>query len=136
MFDANHGRDFERPRQDRRVRGDAARLQRDARELVVADQHQLRERKLLGDYNRRLGEGSSLFLLAQMTQHAMADVAEVGRALAQIIVRDRKHRGAEFLDDPQQRALGGVAVGDCLADAADELLVFENHAMAVEDLQV
>ena len=118
------------------MRGDAAGLQRDTGELVVVDHRQLRERQLLGDDNRRLAERRPLFFLPQMAQHAMADVAEVGRALAQVVVGDREHRGAQLLDHAEQRALGGVAVGDRVADAADELLVFEDHAMAVENLEV
>ncbi len=136
MLDADDGRDFERARKDRRMRRDAARLQRDPGEPVVIDHRQLRERQLLGDDNRRLAEGRALFLLPQMTQHAMADVAEIGRALAQVVVGNREHRGAQLLDHAKQRALGGVAVGNRVADAADELFVFENHAMAVEDFEV
>ncbi len=104
--------------------------------LLVADQRQLRERQLLGHDDRRLGEGRALLFLPQMPQHAMADVAEVGRALAQVVVRDRQHRRAQLVDHAEQRALGRVPVGDSVADAADELLVLENHAMAVENLEI
>jgi len=72
------------------MRGNAARLQRDTREAVMIDHRQLREREFLGDDNRRLAERRALFLLPQMSQHPMADVAEVSRALAQIVVGDRR----------------------------------------------
>ena len=70
-----------------------------------------------------------------MAQHAMADVAEIGGALAQVAVGDREHLRTEFIDHPKERTLGGIAGVDRLANAADELLVFENLTVAVENLE-
>ena len=136
MLDAHHGGNFERAREDRGMRGHAARLQRDADQVLMRHQRELRERQLLGHDDGRLAERTLAAFLAQMAQHAMADVAEVGRALAQVAVGDIEHLRRQLIDDAEQRALGGESLLDGFAHAADEFLVFEDHAMAVENLQI
>jgi hypothetical protein len=136
MLDADDGGYFERSGKDGGMRRDAARLQRDAGQILVRYQGELRERQLLGDDNRGPRERPLAILLAEMAEHAMADVAEVGGALAQIPVGNREHLSAQFVDYPKQRAFGRVAFLDRVADASDEFLVLEDQAMTVEDLEV
>ncbi len=135
MLDADHGGNLEGARENRRVRSDAARLQSDTDEIFVRHQRHLRQRQLVGDENGGLAESVLLVFLPQVAQHAMANVAKIGRAFAQITVGDRKHLRAQLIDHAKERTLRGEAVVDRLADAADELLILENQAMAVEDFE-
>ena len=118
------------------MRGDPARLQRDADQVFMRYQRQLRQRQLLGHDDGWLVEGAFAAFLAQMAQYPMADITEVGRALAQIAIGDIEHLRRQLIDDTEQRTLGGETLLDGFPHPADELLVFENHAMAVENLQV
>ncbi len=101
VVDADHGGNLESARQQRGVRGRSAGLQGDADEVLVRHQRELRERQFLGHEDGRFAELIAPFVLAHVAQQAMADVAEVGGALAQIAVGHRQQLRAQLVDHPE-----------------------------------
>src|SRR5690242_4450777 len=120
------------------MRRNTAGLERDTREVLMRNQGHLRQRQFLCDYNRRARKNRSslAIFLAQMTQHSMADITEIGRPFAQIAIRDGQHLSAELVDYAKQRTLSRESGLYGFMDSGDEFLVFQNQPMTIKDLEI
>ena len=133
MLDADHGRDLERLGEDGRVRRDTAGREHDALQPLVLHQRHVGQGELVRDQHDVGREPALLFLMAEeIAQHALADVADVGGALAEVRVRDGEERLDVLFDDVLEPRLGGLAGPDAGLDLRREGRVLEHHPLRVE----
>jgi hypothetical protein len=103
----------------------------------MLDEHQVRERELVGDQHAVLGE-RPLRLLdpEEVPEHAEPDVLHVDGTVAEIAVRHLRELCEVLLDHLLERALGARPVPDRRLDLVDEPAILEHHLMRVDDRRV
>ena len=134
LLRADDGRDLERLGENRRVRGHAARGHDDAGQVLVVDQRQVGERQLVGDEHRVLLEHAlGLVDAEQVPQETQPDVAHVGGALAEVLIRHRGEGLDVLVDHALERALGHEARRDVVVDLVEEAAIPEHHPVRLDD---
>ncbi len=90
----DHGRQVHRPRHDRRMRGRAAQFHRQTQDLAAIERRHLGGRNVMGHHDPRRFDSRQPVAAAahQVAQNAAGHVANVRRALPQIIVLHLQQR--------------------------------------------
>ncbi len=138
VLQADHARDLERARQDRRVRGLAADVGAEGhargavqvrgvgRRQVVRDDHRARRR------HRRPHVDAE-----QVAQDAIAHEVDVAAALAEVVLLDGVEDGLDLLDGAAQRPLGvDLLLADAPPRRIDQVLVVEDELVRLDDVEV
>jgi hypothetical protein len=137
ILDITDGGDSEPTSQDCRMTGGAAELVDDADDVAPVELESIGRQQLAGHQNRAGWQRCELGLrsVAQMSENAVLNVAEIGCALAQILTVGV----GEYLHDRAQLSLeGGLDVDqlslDAIADLRKELLIPQERQMCRENL--
>ncbi len=89
IVQADHRRQVQRPRHDRRVRGVTAHVGGKPDHVFAVERGRVRRRQIIRDHDRvrrQVGE-QAVFLSHQVAQDPAADVADIRRSFAEIFVR-------------------------------------------------
>ncbi len=110
------------------------RRQHDALQVLVLDQHEVRERELVRDQHAVLGERALRLLDAEeVPQDAQPDVLHVDGPVAEIAVGHLRELPQVLLHDLLEGALGARPLPDRLLELVEESAILEHQAVRIDD---
>jgi hypothetical protein len=134
---ADDRRQAKRSRENRDVRRARPGVSRDARDRVAVELHGEAGRQIVRDENRvrALWQIDRIVIgqIEQQREQTDLDVLEITHALTKHGVRGAAESLRPLEHDDLEGLLGAEVLANQLFDGADELLVFENLALHVED---